>query len=74
MKMVDVHIGGIYVAKVSGKLTKVRLDEEHWFGTRRSGWLATNMTTGRQIHIRSAAKLRKEVRQIPPPLAPAIRL
>jgi hypothetical protein len=74
MKQVDVHTGGVYVAKVSGKLTKVRLDEECWFGTRRSGWLATNLATGRQVHIRSAAKLRKEVLQIQPPFAPAIRL
>ena len=57
MLKADVRIGGTYVAKVSGRLTKVRLDSECRYG----GWNATNMVSGRTIHIKSAAKLRREL-------------
>lgn len=53
----DVVIGGIYSAKISGKLCEVRIDSKG----HRSGWAATNMTTGREIHIKSAAKLRRRI-------------
>jgi hypothetical protein len=57
VKKAEVQIGKVYVAKVSNKLTKVRLDLECQYG----GWLATNLATQRQVRIRSAAKLRREV-------------
>lgn len=55
MKKADVTLGGVYIAKVSGKLCRVRIEEESPYG----GWLATNLSTGRQIHIRGAARLRR---------------
>jgi hypothetical protein len=70
MKKSEVHIGAVYVAKVSDKLTRVRLESECPYG----GWYATNLGTDREVHIRSAAKLRKEVIQVPLPLSPKIRL
>ena len=57
MKKAEVSVGKYYRAKVSGVLTVVRLDSEHHYG----GWSATNIATGRQVRIKSAAKLRREV-------------
>lgn len=57
MKKADVKIGGKYRAKISGKLTVVSIDCESRYG----GWDATNVATGRQVRIRTAAKLRFEV-------------
>lgn len=54
MKKHEVAVGETYVAKVSGKLTRVRLTRESPYG----GWDATNVATGRVIRIRSAARLR----------------
>ena len=55
MKKADVVIGQKYVAKISGKLTVVRLDRHAIQG----GWYATNVSTGRPVRIRTAAKLRR---------------
>lgn len=57
MKKSQVSIGRTYRAKVSERLCSVRLDSESRYG----GWNATNLDTGRQIRIKSAAKLREEV-------------
>lgn len=57
MKKAEIEIGGVYVAKVSERLTKVRIDSVSAFG----GWNATNLKTGREIRIRSAARLRAKV-------------
>ena len=54
MKKAEVQIGQVYTAKVSGNLAPVRIDSESRFG----GWNATNTATGRQIRVKSAAKLR----------------
>ena len=66
-----VEIGKIYTAKISGKLLPVRIDRDRDFQgggrmyggivrkTRHSGWDATNMASGRKVHIRTAAKLRE---------------
>lgn len=56
MKTKDVKIGGMYVAKISGTMTIVRLDQVCSHG----GWIATNMITERKVNIRTAAKLRRE--------------
>ena len=56
MKKAEIEIGGRYVAKVSGQLTVVRIDSECQYG----GWNATNIKTGRQVRIRTAARLRRE--------------
>jgi hypothetical protein len=55
MKKSDVVIGGLYVAKVSGKLTAVRIVAPSAYG----GWDALNTDTGRQVRIKTAARLRR---------------
>ena len=57
MQRHNVKIGTTYLVKVSGTLAQVRLTREH----DRGGWYGTNLTTGRQIRIRTAARLRSEV-------------
>lgn len=54
MKKREVEIGGVYVAKVSGRIVTVRIDGESPYG----GWDATNLATRRDVRIRSAARLR----------------
>jgi hypothetical protein len=54
MKKHEIEIGGVYVAKVSGRIAEVRIDRESPYG----GWDATNLATCRAIRIRSAARLR----------------
>ena len=62
MKLKDVTIGGRYRARVSGAMTTVRvleLKESSTFGGRcRTTIVAVNESTGRQITIRSAQRLR----------------
>ena len=53
-----VKVGTTYIVKVSGTLAKVRLTREH----PRGGWYGTNLATGREIRIRTAARLRSEVK------------
>ena len=54
MKKADIKIGSVYRAKVSDKLTDVRIDAEHPSG----GWNATNLATKKKVHIKSAQRLR----------------
>lgn len=65
MKKSEVRVGGVYLAKVSGKLTKVRVDSTHYTNQRGDrGTLVyhvTNLTTNRKTQFRSAAKFRQEV-------------
>jgi hypothetical protein len=72
MKRHEVNVGRIYAAKVSGVITHVRIDEIREAGWRRhpdggmsrerfDGYDATNLKTGRRVHIKSAAKLRYDV-------------
>ena len=81
MKSFEIQIGGKYIAKVSGKLTTVRVDSmrkaERYSMNRYSGrsestlttvYDVTNLTTGRKITFRSAAKFRRAVE--PKPAAP----
>jgi len=55
MKANEITIGGKYVAKISGKLTVVRITRESVY----KGWDAVNVATGREVRIRTAAKLRR---------------
>ncbi len=55
MKQNEIKIGNTYTAKVSDRLTKVRIDSKHSSG---KGWNATNIATGKRIHIKSAQRLR----------------
>jgi len=57
MKKANVEIGNIYIVKVSGKLAKVKLTSVSIYG----GWVGTNLTTGREVRIKTAARLRLEV-------------
>ena len=57
MQKHNVKVGSTYIVKVSGTLAKVRITREH----PRGGWYGTNLATGREIRIRTAARLRSEV-------------
>jgi len=50
----QVEIGGVYTAKVSGRVVKVEIIAKHHLG----GWLAKNLETGRTIRIKSGRRLR----------------
>jgi hypothetical protein len=57
MKKRDIEIGKTYLAKVSGNLVPVRITSESAYG----GWNAVNSTTGREVRIRGAGRLRRPV-------------
>jgi hypothetical protein len=57
MKKAEVKIGGKYYANVTGKKVEVQIDSEKNGG----GWFATNLATGKKIHIRTAQRLHGEV-------------
>jgi hypothetical protein len=57
MKKNEVKINGYYSAKVSDKLTVIRIIDENPHG----GWEATNTRTGKKVTIKSPARLRAEV-------------
>jgi len=57
MKKNEVKIGGLYTAKVSDRIVKVRIDSTNTHG----GWNATNTATGKRIRVKSAQRLRKAV-------------
>ena len=67
MRQKDVVVGKVYLCKVSGLLCPVRVDTLNermdYAGRRRQSFSATNMRTGRKLIV-SAARLRKEVRQV----------
>jgi len=56
MKKSEVKVGGEYIARVSDKLTHVRVDRENPHG----GWDATNLATKKAVRIKSAQRLRAE--------------
>ena len=56
MKKDEVRIGGTYRAKVSGRLTEVRITGESRYG----GWDAVNVLTNKTVRIKTAARLRGE--------------
>jgi len=58
MKKHEVKIGGEYVAKVSGKLARVRITAESRYG----GWDAVNLATKKAVRIKSAQRLRAEAK------------
>ena len=57
MKKADVHIGHTYRAKVSGRLTAVRITGASPYG----GWDAVNVETRRRVRIKSAQRLRADL-------------
>ncbi|NLX57709.1 MAG: hypothetical protein GXY74_01315 [Phycisphaerae bacterium] len=54
MKKNNVKLGAVYAVKVSGSVVPVRLDRESSHG----GWLGTNMTTRKEVRVKSAQRLR----------------
>lgn len=65
MKTNEIRIGGVYLAKVSGAVQRVRVDEifEHWThrgnaSTSRYAWRCTNIATGRRIVVKSSQRFR----------------
>ena len=56
MKREDVKIGEVYLCKVSGNVVAVRIVAEQLRGFR-----AVSLATGRDIIIKSAARLRERV-------------
>lgn len=55
MKKNEVQVGAVYLVKVSGKVQPVRVVRESSFG----GWEGINVNTGREVRIKTAAKLRR---------------
>ena len=55
VKKADVILGKRYLAKVSGKIVTV----VPYYRTVDRGWFATNCATGREIRIKTAARLRE---------------
>jgi len=62
MKKSEVTIPGFYTAKVSGQIVTVKVYAIHRLG----GWHAINMATGREIRIKTAARLRSRVTEARP--------
>lgn len=61
----QIEIGKVYIAKVSGRLCRVRvtsITKREGYGRTKATtrYDATNLETGREITIKSAAKLRRE--------------
>ena len=57
MKKSQVTIGGVYAAKVSGKVVPIRITGESPYG----GWDAVNTQTKRTVRIRGAGRLRRRL-------------
>lgn len=55
MQARQVTIGGVYIVKVSGRESRVRIERE----CRSGGWYGTNLRTGREVRIRTAGRLRR---------------
>lgn len=67
MKRSEVKVGAVYAVKVSGRMTLVRLVSERV--SRLSGrayWVGVNLKTRREVMIRSAQRLRREVGMVNP--------
>ena len=59
MKKKDVTIGGVYMVRVSGLLSPVKVEATCLYG----GWTGRNLATGREVRIRTAAKLRQPLNE-----------
>jgi hypothetical protein len=57
MKKSEIKIGGVYMAKITNKLTQIRIDAASRYG----GWDATNLSTKKKVRIKSPAKLHEAV-------------
>lgn len=63
MKSAQIEVGGIYDAKVSGRIVPVRITGTREIVQGRNGWrnvwVGVNMQTNREITIRSPQRLRR---------------
>ncbi len=59
----DVIIGGEYIVKISSHIVVVRILEK----AHRKGWIALNLRTGNEVHVKTAAKLRGTATHNPQP-------
>jgi len=57
MKKSQIKVGGTYTAKVSGFVVPVRIESESPNG----GWVGINILTHREVRIKTAARLRREI-------------
>ncbi len=68
MRKHEIEVGKYYIAKVSGKLTTVRVDgicgATH-FGKLQTVYNVTNLSTGRKTTFRSARRFRLEAHYKP---------
>ena len=60
MKAKDVQIGKVYAVKVSGNVVSVKIT--HWHPCCGDG-TGINLNTHREIYIKSAQRLRHEIRE-----------
>ena len=65
MNAKDVKLGNVYVVKVGDRLCQVKVHSKSRFG----GWDGMNLATGRQVRIKTAARLRYEVTKAEPMVA-----
>jgi hypothetical protein len=63
MKKSEVEIGGVYVAKIAGRIVQVQIDAVSRYG----GWDGTNMQTNKKVRVQSPAVLRSALGQIAKP-------
>jgi hypothetical protein len=64
MEQNDVKVGEIYLKRVSGKSVRIRINREAEYAGRKR-WYATNIITGREIYVRSAASLHPQFKRLP---------
>jgi len=57
MKKSEVEIGGKYKARVSRNIVTVQILRT----SAAKGWIALNLDTGREVYIKTAARLRERV-------------
>ena len=62
MKQADVQLGKTYLVKVAGRIAPVKLVSVSPYG----GWIGESLLTGREVRIRTAAKLRREYQTAAP--------
>ena len=68
MKKDQVTVGDTYIAKVSNRMARVRIDSER----PRGGWDATNLATNKSVRIKSSQRLRATAAKESDPPAPGV--
>ena len=67
-KQIKRVLGTVWWVRLSGKATKIRVDRQEITSRGRVHWIATNLSTGRRVRIRSLRKLRRPANGSTPPL------